>query len=85
MNPNLSENQYAPCPNCGQTAAERVSFTLWGGASGPKMLTHVKCGACGKTYNGKTGTDNFVSIIIYTIVSGIIVFAVFFAVFFYLR
>ena len=38
---------------------------------GPKLLSHVKCGSCGKGYNGKTGADNTTKIIIYSIVVGL--------------
>jgi uncharacterized protein (DUF983 family) len=48
-----------------------MSFTWWGGLIGPKMLTHVKCPACGHTFNGKTGRDNTTGIILYSI--GVIV------------
>jgi hypothetical protein len=65
-------NQYAPCPNCRQSAAEKMSFTWWGGIIGPKILTHVKCLSCGTKYNGKTGKDNTNGIIIYCVVVGII-------------
>jgi len=45
---------------------------------GPKLLTHVKCQACGKKYNGKTGKENTTNIIIYSVVVGVICFAIFF-------
>lgn len=44
-----------------------------GRALGPKILTHVKCGGCGRNYNGKTGKDNKTGIIIYSLVVGMIV------------
>lgn len=44
-----------------------MSFTWWGGLVGPKILTHVKCPACGAQYNGKTGKDNTTGIIVYSI------------------
>lgn len=47
-----------------------MKFTWWGGLLGPKLLTHVKCRACGKQYNGKTGKDNTTNIVIYFIVVG---------------
>lgn len=71
-------NQYAPCPKCGGSNAEKMSFTWWGGLLGPKLLTHVKCPNCKATFNGKTGKDNTTNIIIYTVIVGIIVFAIFF-------
>ena len=41
---------------------------------GPKILTHVKCTACGNKYNGKSGKDNTTVIVIYTVVVGILCF-----------
>ena len=65
--------QYAPCPKCGVTGAERMSFTWWGGIIGPRVLTHVKCPGCGYGYNGKSGKDNTTGIVIYSIIVGIVV------------
>jgi uncharacterized protein (DUF983 family) len=65
-------NQYAPCPNCRQSAAEKLSFTWWGGLIGPRILTHVKCASCGTKYNGKTGKDNTTGIVIYCAIVGIV-------------
>lgn len=64
---------YAPCPQCGGTNAEKLRFTWWGGVLGPKILTHVKCPACGKAYNGKTGKDNTTGIVLYSVIVGVIV------------
>lgn len=64
-------NQYAPCPNCRQSAAEKLSFTWWGGLIGPRILTHVKCTSCGTKYNGKTGKDNTTGIVIYCVIVGV--------------
>ncbi len=66
--------QYAPCPNCGQSNAKKVSYTWWGGALGPNMFTHVKCQNCGTQYNGKTGKSNQTNIILYFVVSFVLVF-----------
>ncbi len=63
---------YAPCPQCNASAAQKVNFTWWGGVLGPRVLKHVKCGSCGKGYNGKTGKDNLNGIIIYSVVVGMI-------------
>ena len=71
-------NQFAACPQCGQSVAEPVKFTWWGGALGPKLLTQVKCTACRKSYNGKTGQDNTTNIIIYSVVGTVIAFILFF-------
>lgn len=66
--------QYAPCPNCGQSNAKKISFTWWGGALGPNMFTHVKCQNCGTEYNGKTGKSNQTSILLYFLVTFVIAF-----------
>lgn len=63
---------YAPCPQCRYSVAEKMKFTWWGGILGPKLLTHVRCGACGKQYNGKTGKDNSTNIAIYFVVVGLV-------------
>ncbi len=60
--------EYAPCPNCGRSAAEKVGYTLWGGSIVPRLMHHVKCKYCGKTYNGKTGNSNTPLIITYNLV-----------------
>ncbi|MBK7394665.1 MAG: hypothetical protein IPI64_15450 [Chloracidobacterium sp.] len=65
---------YAACPQCGDTNAQLLSFTWWGGLVGPKLLTHVKCPACGKKFNGKSGKDNTVGIAIYMGAISIFVF-----------
>ena len=77
-------NQFAPCPKCGQTNARQLSFTWWGGAVGPKVLTHVKCESCGAKYNGKTGRSNAAGIAVYMLVVGVLSFVVFFALAFFL-
>ena len=66
--------QYAPCPQCGQSNAKPVNYTWWGGAIGPRMMSHVKCQSCNTQYNGKTGKSNTQSIIIYNLVVFVIVF-----------
>jgi uncharacterized Zn finger protein len=75
---------YAPCPKCSAPDPQLLKFTWWGGALGPKMLTHVKCQNCGNKYNGKTGGDNNAGIAIYMIVAGIFSFVLMFAIFFFL-
>jgi hypothetical protein len=65
-------NEYAPCPQCRNSAAEKIRFTWWGGILGPKLLTHVKCVSCGKKYNGKTGRENTTGIVIYSVVVAIL-------------
>jgi len=71
----ITMNQYAPCPKCGGTNAEKMSFTWWGGIIGPRILTHVKCRNCAATFNGKTGKDNTNGIIIYCVVVFVAIFA----------
>lgn len=71
-----NQTQTAACPNCGQANATPVRYTWWGGAIGPKMMSHVKCQNCNTQYNGKTGKSNTQSIIIYNLV----VFAISFCV-----
>ena len=65
---------YVPCPKC-SGEAEKLKFTWWGGILGPKILTHVKCLACGHKYNGKTGKDNTTGIIVYSVIVGILCLA----------
>jgi len=50
-----------------------MSFTWWGGLIGPRVLTHVKCPGCGYAYNGKSGKDNTIGIVIYSIIVGAVV------------
>src|SRR5262249_25800584 len=70
------QGSYAICYNCGADDASKVGWTLWGGIIGPAMLTHVKCGRCGTTYNGNTGKSNNTVILIYLLVSTAIGLAV---------
>lgn len=74
-------SQYVPCPQCNRPDPEKVGFSWWGGLIGPRMLTHVKCRWCRKTYNGKTGKDNTTGIVIYSIVVFVIFFGLFLAIF----
>src|SRR5215475_2183694 len=69
-----------PCPQCQSQRIEKVSYTLWGGMIGPRLLNHVKCLDCKTTFNGKTGQSNARAIGIYLLVTFIIVFAIFYAV-----
>ena len=69
-------SEYAPCPKCGSTEADKVGFTWWGGVLGPRLLSHVKCRQCGTGYNGKTGKSNTPAILIYSLVVLAIVIAV---------
>ena len=65
---------HVPCPKCGTADPKTLNFTWWGGALGPKLLTHVKCVGCGYKYNGKSGKDNTAGIAIYFLVVGGIAF-----------
>ncbi|MDQ7025822.1 MAG: hypothetical protein Q9P44_09700 [Anaerolineae bacterium] len=67
-----------PCPNCGQSDADKINFTWWGGAIGPRIFNHVKCNYCSTKYNAKSGDSNTTNIIIYTVVLVIIAFALVF-------
>ncbi len=60
---------HAPCPGCGAAEAKPISWTLWGGALGPRMFHHVRCKRCGAAYNGKTGQYNTTAITMYLLVS----------------
>jgi hypothetical protein len=71
-------SQYVPCPKCATPDPEQVRFTWWGGALGPKLLSHVKCTRCGNAYNGESGKSNAQGILIYSIVTAVIVMVVFF-------
>ncbi len=75
---------YAPCPKCGSADSTLARFTWWGGALGPRVLTHVKCPSCSHKYNGKTGKDNTAGIVIYSLVVGIAAFVLMFFVFFWI-
>lgn len=61
--------QYAPCPKCGNSNAQKVTYTWWGGMLGPRMFNIVKCNNCGTSYNGKTGQGSTTAIVIYTVVA----------------
>lgn len=74
----LPTSEFVACPACQSQTAKRLNFTWWGGALGPRLLTHVKCGACGVTYNGKTGRSNNGAIaayivIVYVVVIGLLI------------
>lgn len=58
------------------SAATPISWTLWGGFIGPKMLTHVRCQQCGNKYNGKTGKSNMTAIVLYNVIIGGITFLI---------
>jgi hypothetical protein len=81
-NPEMS--QFVICPACGSDDIEKVKYTWWGGVIGPAMLHHVRCRECRTAYNGNTGNSNTPGIVIYSIVVGIIAFAIFFALYHYI-
>jgi hypothetical protein len=53
------------CPRCQSPNVKRPTFTWWGGALGPKLLSHAVCSACGFGFNWKTGKSNGKGIAIY--------------------
>jgi predicted Zn finger-like uncharacterized protein len=55
---------FKPCPRCGATKAERVTWTPWGSFYGPALFTHVRCRECGYGYNGRTGRSNLIPAIL---------------------
>lgn len=67
---------FVPWPNCGSGDSHLLKFTWWGGVLGPRLLSHVKCPDCSKKYNGKSGKDNTAGIVIYSLVAGIVAFAI---------
>lgn len=77
--------EHAPCPRCARPDAEKQKFTWWGGMLGPKILNHVKCRACGTTFNGKTGQSNNTKIAVYMIVTSLVFFGLGLIIFFGFR
>ena len=75
---------HVACPKCGTADPKTLNFTWWGGALGPKLLTHVKCVGCGYKYNGKSGKDNTTGIAIYFVVVGAVAFVLMFVAFAFL-
>jgi transposase-like protein len=67
------------CPKCKGTNVHRPGFTWWGGAIGPRLLSHAVCRGCGFGFNWKTGRSNTNGIIIYTVVILVVVGAIFIA------
>jgi len=65
---------FVPCPQCGTPDPKRVGFTWWGGAVGPRILSHVKCQNCKTKYNGKSGASNTTGIVIYSLVVFVLAF-----------
>ena len=53
------------CPRCGSQTALKVRFTWWGGALGPRIFHVVRCVACNRAYNGKTGATLTWAIVVY--------------------
>src|SRR5262245_57356581 len=76
----LTAGGWVRCPACNSDDVVRPGFTWWGGALGPRLLSHVKCNNCGHTYNGKSGQSNTTGIIIYSIVVGAIALALVWAI-----
>jgi uncharacterized CHY-type Zn-finger protein len=79
MTDQLNEfNHENGCPKCGSPFVEKVKYTWWGGFIGPKMFHHTKCVECKHTFNAKTRKPNTTAIIIYSIVLGVLAFALVF-------
>jgi hypothetical protein len=68
------------CPKCGSDKHKTPSFTLWGGAIGQRIISHVKCQKCGTGFNSKTGESNLRNIILYQAVIFAIVFGIYFLI-----
>ena len=51
---------------------------------GSHAWSGCKCSKCGNKYNGKTGGDNTVGIVIYSLIVGFAAFALMFAAFFFI-
>jgi hypothetical protein len=73
-------SEFKPCPQCQAQNATRVGYSWWGGVLGPRLLTHVKCGSCSTTFNGKTGQSNNTAIAIYSVVVFVVALGLFAAV-----
>ena len=82
MQDNLNEfSNEISCPKCNGRSISKVKYTWWGGVLGPKLLHHTKCEDCRYTFNNKTGKSNTPGIIIYSV----ILFAVAFAAYYFIR
>ncbi|MBL4846037.1 MAG: hypothetical protein JKY65_10965 [Planctomycetes bacterium] len=71
---------WVPCPGCEGTDIKMPGFTWWGGAIGQKIISHVKCNDCKRTFNAKTGASTTPAIIVYQLVVGAIVVGIIFAI-----
>jgi hypothetical protein len=74
-------NEISPdtgCPKCGSLFTTPVKYTWWGGLLGPKLLHHTKCAECKYRFNSKTRQPNTTGIIIYSVITFVILFAVFY-------
>jgi len=69
---------FKPCPRCGATGAERVTWTSWGSFYGPALFTHVRCRECGHGYNGRTGRSNLVPAIFMVAIPLLLIVAILF-------
>jgi predicted Zn finger-like uncharacterized protein len=67
---------FKPCPSCGATDAERVTWTPWGSFYGPALFTHVRCRECGYGYNGKTGRSNLVPAILMVSIPAVLILGI---------
>jgi hypothetical protein len=58
--------EWADCPECGCPGhAEKVKYTWWGGILAPALFSIVECNKCGSRYNGKSGKNYTVGMILY--------------------
>jgi predicted RNA-binding Zn-ribbon protein involved in translation (DUF1610 family) len=67
---------FRPCPRCGASGPERVTWTPWGSFYGPALFTHVRCRECGYGYNGRTGGSNLVPAVLMVAIPAILIVAI---------
>jgi hypothetical protein len=84
--PKVSDDGGAPlnvsvedCPRCQSQEIHKPSFTWWGGALGPKLLSHRVCRKCGFGFNSKTRQSNTTAIVVYSVIVCTIAGAIAFA------
>ncbi len=54
--PDLAPADGSKCPQCGENAGKKVSYSWWGGALGPALMKLNKCQACKFQYNPRNGS-----------------------------
>jgi predicted Zn finger-like uncharacterized protein len=75
---------FKPCPKCGASEAQRVTWTPWGSFYGPALFTHVRCRECGYGYNGRTGRSNLIPAIFMVAIPAILIVGIVVALLFVL-